>query len=80
VRRAVGGAAWDRPWTANYVALRGLGKMDAFPESDLGLLRAATKPGHDRLKPKKLLELAEGWRPMRGYAAMLLWMSDLAKA
>jgi AraC family transcriptional regulator of adaptative response / DNA-3-methyladenine glycosylase II len=63
------------PWTANYVAMRGLRKDDAFPESDLGLLRAATKPGRERLKPSELLRLAERWRPLRGYAAMHLWLS-----
>jgi 3-methyladenine DNA glycosylase/8-oxoguanine DNA glycosylase len=67
------------PWTANYMALRGLRKNDAFPESDIGLLRAATKPGKQRLKPAELLRLAERWRPLRGYAAMHLWMSDFAK-
>jgi 3-methyladenine DNA glycosylase/8-oxoguanine DNA glycosylase len=66
------------PWTANYVALRGLRKSDAFPESDLGLLRATTKPGRDRLKPAELLRLAEKWRPLRGYAAMHLWLSEMA--
>jgi AraC family transcriptional regulator, regulatory protein of adaptative response / DNA-3-methyladenine glycosylase II len=65
------------PWTANYVAMRGLRKDDAFPESDLGLLRAATKPGGDRLKPFELLRLAERWRPLRGYAAMHLWLSEI---
>jgi 3-methyladenine DNA glycosylase/8-oxoguanine DNA glycosylase len=63
------------PRTANYVAMRGLRKDDAFPESDLGLLRAATKPGRERLKPSELLRLAERWRPLRGYAAMHLWLS-----
>src|SRR5262249_40139282 len=29
------------PWTANYIAMRALGDPDAFPASDLGLLRAA---------------------------------------
>jgi 3-methyladenine DNA glycosylase/8-oxoguanine DNA glycosylase len=64
------------PWTANYVAMRGLRKDDAFPESDLGLLRAATKARQDRMKPAELLELAERWRPLRGYAAMHLWFSE----
>jgi AraC family transcriptional regulator, regulatory protein of adaptative response / DNA-3-methyladenine glycosylase II len=65
------------PWTANYVAMRGLRKDDAFPESDLGLLRSATKPDCERLKPAELLRLAEKWRPLRGYAAMHLWLSEM---
>jgi AraC family transcriptional regulator of adaptative response / DNA-3-methyladenine glycosylase II len=39
------------PWTANYIATRALRQANAFPESDLGLLRAATKAGHGRLRP-----------------------------
>jgi DNA-3-methyladenine glycosylase II len=58
------------PWTANYIAMRALGDQDAFPASDLGLLRAARVSS-----PRKLAELAERWRPWRSYAAMYLWES-----
>jgi 3-methyladenine DNA glycosylase/8-oxoguanine DNA glycosylase len=58
------------PWTANYIAMRALGDPDAFPASDLGLLKAAQVPS-----PRKLEELAERWRPWRSYAAMYLWES-----
>ncbi len=55
-------------WTAEYVAMRALGEPDAFPASDMGLLRAA------RAKSAKELERrAEPWRPWRAYAAMHLW-------
>ncbi|TNE35911.1 MAG: DNA-3-methyladenine glycosylase 2 family protein [Alphaproteobacteria bacterium] len=57
-------------WTADYVALRGLKYPDAFPAADLGLLRAA---GADTAKD--LAALSQGWRPWRGYAALLLWHS-----
>src|SRR5205807_2270790 len=30
-------------WTAQYIALRALREMDAFPASDIGLLRGAAK-------------------------------------
>jgi AraC family transcriptional regulator of adaptative response / DNA-3-methyladenine glycosylase II len=60
------------PWTAQYVALRGLGVPDAFPASDLGLRRALGRPGRP-LSTAALAERAERWRPWRGYAAMLLW-------
>jgi AraC family transcriptional regulator, regulatory protein of adaptative response / DNA-3-methyladenine glycosylase II len=56
------------PWTAEYVAMRALGDPDAFPHSDLGLLRAA---GIET--PKALLARAEAWRPWRAYAALHLW-------
>jgi AraC family transcriptional regulator of adaptative response / DNA-3-methyladenine glycosylase II len=55
-------------WTAQYVAMRTLGEPDAFPSSDLGLLRAMD------LGNSRDLELrAEAWRPWRAYAAMYLW-------
>jgi AraC family transcriptional regulator of adaptative response / DNA-3-methyladenine glycosylase II len=56
------------PWTAQYIAMRALGEPDAFPSSDLGLLRALS------LKTSRDLERrAEPWRPWRAYAAMYLW-------
>jgi AraC family transcriptional regulator, regulatory protein of adaptative response / DNA-3-methyladenine glycosylase II len=55
-------------WTAQYVAMRALGEPDAFPSSDLGLLRA-TALGN----PRELEIRAEAWRPWRAYAAMYLW-------
>jgi AraC family transcriptional regulator of adaptative response / DNA-3-methyladenine glycosylase II len=60
------------PWTAEYVLMRALKYPDAFPASDLGLLRAFDGEG-PRLKARELLERAEAWRPWRAYAAMLLW-------
>jgi len=58
-------------WTAQYVALRALGEPDAFPASDLGLLRSPAAGGVQG--PKELLARAESWRPWRGYAAIVLW-------
>ncbi|MGI9232263.1 MAG: AlkA N-terminal domain-containing protein [Woeseiaceae bacterium] len=63
-------------WTAQYVSMRALKEPDAFPASDLGLLRAFDQPGHERMKPNELNERAEAWRPWRAYAALLLWGSD----
>ena len=59
-------------WTAQYVAMRALSHPDAFPATDLGLLRGASS-GSRGLKPKTLLQRAEKWRPFRAYAAMYLW-------
>ena len=60
-------------WTAEYVAMRALKHPDAFPASDLGLLRAFDEPERPRMKPAELRERAETWRPWRSYAALLLW-------
>lgn len=59
------------PWTVEYVAMRALGDCDAFPASDLGLRKAI-----DRNQPRSAADLetmAEAWRPVRAYAAILLW-------
>ena len=56
------------PWTAEYVAMRALRDPDAFPSSDLGLLKAAAIES-----PRELEARAEPWRPWRAYAAMCLW-------
>ena len=58
------------PWTANYIAMRALGDPDAFPASDLGLLKASGISS-----PRRLEEVAEAWRPWRSYAALHLWES-----
>src|SRR5450755_333017 len=55
-------------WTAQYVAMRALGEPDAFPSSDLGLLRALSVESSRDLERR-----AEAWRPWRTYAAMYLW-------
>jgi AraC family transcriptional regulator of adaptative response / DNA-3-methyladenine glycosylase II len=65
-------------WTAEYVALRGLGEPDAFPAADLVLRRAA---GAGRaLTPRALAARAEAWRPWRGYAAVHLWEATASHA
>ena len=62
-------------WTSEYVSMRAMKDPDAFPASDLGLLRAFDGPGRERMKPRELMKRAEGWRPWRAYAALLLWGS-----
>ncbi|MFB3125380.1 MAG: DNA-3-methyladenine glycosylase, partial [Woeseiaceae bacterium] len=65
-------------WTAQYVAMRVLKNPDAFPSTDLGLLKAVgsieSQGGH--ATPKDVLHRAEAWRPWRAYAALLLWSSN----
>jgi AraC family transcriptional regulator of adaptative response / DNA-3-methyladenine glycosylase II len=59
------------PWTAHYVALR-LGERDAFPATDLGLVRALARLDGDG---PALAERAEAWRPWRALAAVHLWVA-----
>ena len=63
-------------WTAQYIALRALRETDAFPASDVGLLRGAARLDGVRPSPRRLLERAESWRPWRAYAAQHLWAAD----
>jgi AraC family transcriptional regulator of adaptative response / DNA-3-methyladenine glycosylase II len=62
-------------WTAQYIALRAAREPDAFPASDVGLLRGAARGGV-RPSPQELLARAERWRPWRAYAAQHLWTHD----
>lgn len=63
------------PWTAQYVAMRGLQEPDAFLPGDLGLRRAVSVNGKLPTQTA-LLEMAKPWRPWRAYAAMHLWMTE----
>jgi AraC family transcriptional regulator of adaptative response / DNA-3-methyladenine glycosylase II len=63
-------------WTAQYIALRAVREMDAFPATDIGLLRGAASLGGTKLTPVNLLGRAELWRPWRAYAAQHLWAAD----
>jgi AraC family transcriptional regulator of adaptative response / DNA-3-methyladenine glycosylase II len=63
-------------WTAQYIALRAIREMDAFPASDIGLLRSAARMDGARSTSASLLNRAESWRPWRAYAAQHLWTAD----
>jgi AraC family transcriptional regulator, regulatory protein of adaptative response / DNA-3-methyladenine glycosylase II len=63
-------------WTAQYIAMRELREPDAFPASDIGLLRAMCDERGERPSAAALLAHAERWRPWRAYAALHLWASD----
>lgn len=63
--RAVGGIG---PWTLAYLAIRLGRQADAFPHTDIGLIRAAGAP-----TPAALLKMSECWRPHRALAATYLW-------
>lgn len=62
-------------WTAQYIAMRSLAWPDAFPHTDLGIRKSL---GEDN--PKKILELAEKWRPWRAYAVLHMWTNTEKKS
>jgi AraC family transcriptional regulator of adaptative response / DNA-3-methyladenine glycosylase II len=63
-------------WTAQYIALRALREMDAFPATDIGLLRSVASMNDEKTTSANLLSRAESWRPWRAYAAQHLWAAD----
>src|SRR5271154_5890040 len=63
-------------WTAQYIALRAIREMDAFPATDIGLLRTATSINGAKTTSANLLSRAESWRPWRAYAAQHLWAAS----
>lgn len=60
------------PWTAEVIAMRGLGDPDAFPATDLGVLVAAKQLGLPDVA-RVLAERSGRWRPWRSYATQHLW-------
>ncbi|MBK7859191.1 MAG: DNA-3-methyladenine glycosylase 2 family protein [Archangiaceae bacterium] len=55
-------------WTAQYLAMRALSWPDAFPASDLGVLKALNAKN-----ARESSERAEAFRPWRAYATLHLW-------
>lgn len=63
------------PWTADIFLMNALGKLDAFPVGDVGLMEAYKQLSGIENRPdiKAFSVLAEEWRPYRGVAAHLLY-------
>ncbi|NJN85217.1 MAG: DNA-3-methyladenine glycosylase 2 [Leptolyngbyaceae cyanobacterium SL_7_1] len=57
-------------WTAHYIAMRVLGDPDIFLPTDLGIRQALGEK-----TPKRMMAIAEQWRPWRSYATLHLWKS-----
>jgi len=64
-------------WSAEIYLLFAEGRADVFPAGDLAVLVELGKLMGLKSKPseKQLREIAEGWRPYRGAAAILAWHS-----
>lgn len=66
-------------WSAEYVLLRGLGRLNVFPGDDVGgqnnvqqLLGLSTRPGYDELQ-----ELTAQWSPYEGFVYFHLLLEKL---
>ena len=55
------------PWTAHWLLLRALGRMDAFPSGDLALRRMVSRLylKGEEISVRQLEEFSEGWSPWR---------------
>ena len=62
------------PWTAAYIAMRGLGDPDVMLAGDLGVRHAVAALGGDD-RPREIERSAHDWRPWRSYAVAHLWAS-----
>ncbi|OZG73743.1 hypothetical protein BTA51_07985 [Hahella sp. CCB-MM4] len=60
-------------WTAQYIAMRGLGWTDAFPAADVGVLKALAIFRDQQIKATEAKEIARQWRPWRSYITMHFW-------
>lgn len=65
-------------WTAEFVLLRGLRRLDSFPADDLGIRRALGHlycPGEE-VSPARAREISRQWGGWKGLAAYYLLVAD----
>ncbi|MDH7509894.1 MAG: DNA-3-methyladenine glycosylase [Methanolinea sp.] len=65
-------------WTAEFVLLRGLHRLDMFPADDLGIRRAIGHfycPGEE-ISPARAREISRQWGEWKGLAAYYLLVAD----
>jgi DNA-3-methyladenine glycosylase II len=68
-------------WTAEYVLLRGLGRLDSFPGDDVGAQKNLQNLLHLEEKPpyEKIRELTAPWQPYAGFVYFHLLLDKLEK-
>lgn len=67
-------------WTAEYILLRGYGRLDVIPAGDAALKMAVGQQldlGRSATEDE-VRQLAERWRPWRGQTAFMLWFAKQA--
>jgi AraC family transcriptional regulator of adaptative response / DNA-3-methyladenine glycosylase II len=74
IRQALCARPGIGPWTAAYIAMRGLGDPDVMLAGDLGVRHAVAALGGDD-RPREIERAAHAWRPWRSYAVAHLWAS-----
>ena len=68
-------------WTAEYVLLRGLGRLDTFPGDDVGAQKNLQQLLHLEEKPpyEKVKEITSPWQPYAGFVYFHLLLDKLDK-
>lgn len=70
-------------WTAEFALLRGLGRMDVFPGSDLGVVKylAQGMLGYQGVaREEDMRAFADSWRPYRGLALIYAYAELASRA
>lgn len=60
-------------WTVDIYLLHALQRTDVFPIGDLALVNAFRMVTEVNFSKEEILQKAEGWRPYRSIATMILW-------
>ncbi len=64
------------PWTAQMILMFSLGRPDILPLNDLGIQKAFQKLYKVKMgNQKKMIKIAEQWKPYRTLACRYLWKS-----
>jgi AraC family transcriptional regulator of adaptative response / DNA-3-methyladenine glycosylase II len=71
-RHQLAGLAGIGPWTVEMISMRVLGDPDAFPVTDMGVVKGAAALGLPTT-PAPLIARSRRWQPWRSYAVQYLW-------
>ena len=74
-RQQLGGLGGIGPWTTEVIAMRALGDPDAFPATDMGVVKGAAALGLPAT-PATLVAHSRRWQPWRSYAVQYLWATQ----
>jgi AraC family transcriptional regulator of adaptative response / DNA-3-methyladenine glycosylase II len=75
-RRMLLGISGIGPWTAEYIAMRALADTDAYPATDLGVVRGFAALGFP-VNARSTADRSRRWRPWRAYAVQHLWSAEV---
>ncbi|MHB8293411.1 MAG: DNA-3-methyladenine glycosylase 2 family protein [Acidimicrobiales bacterium] len=74
-RRQLGALPGIGPWTVEIISMRALGDPDAFPATDMGVMKGASSLGLPAAGAE-LVARSRAWQPWRSYAVQYLWATQ----